>query len=65
VIRGGLGLAGVMVACLTCGCGPEQEDPLQGSRDAWKAQQQTHQEALREAQRQQAELMRDLGVGGP
>ncbi len=57
-------LAVPVTAVVLGGCGPEQDDPLQGSRDAWKVQQQEHREAMREAQRHQAELMRDLGVGG-
>ncbi len=50
--------------CVAGGCGPEQDDPLKDSRDSWKSQQQEHRDAIRDAQRQQAELMRDLGVGG-
>ena len=54
-----------LAAMLVVGCGPDETDPLQSSRDAWKAQQAERQQSVREAQRQASDLMRDLGVGRP
>jgi uncharacterized protein YjiS (DUF1127 family) len=54
-----------LAATLVMGCGPDETDPLQSSRNAWKSQQAERQQSVREAQRQTAELMRDLGVSRP
>ena len=54
-----------LAAMLVVGCGPDETDPLQSSRDAWKSQQAERQQSVSEAQQQASELMRDLGVGRP
>jgi uncharacterized protein YjiS (DUF1127 family) len=54
-----------LATMLVMGCGPDETDPLQSSRNAWKSQQAERQQSVREAQRQTAELMRDLGVSRP
>jgi PBP1b-binding outer membrane lipoprotein LpoB len=54
-----------LAAMLVVGCGPDETDPLQSSRDAWKSQQAEQQQSVSEAQQQASELMRDLGVGRP